>query len=219
MNIFVSERTTAFVSDCLASAIWRNAWRNSFITVLRLLPSIYMLKKLFNSRFEKDSPDMIMLQNINRTFLEVAPNGLPSDIAPWLGVLYRGREKTVETLFKNLLEILDRLYNKARAEYVPGKWSLNPNNRLRQNVTRKCPSFEIQYYSWETGIHSPALRRVSERYDSRDTQRYPWCAFSKFEGEYLTWISCSPVPIILFCWRLPLLFFYSFCLLLTALIV
>lgn len=75
---------------------------------------------VYGAKFEKDSPDMIKLQNINRTFLEVAPNGIPSDIAPWLGVLYRSREKTMEKLIKDFLEIVDRLYNKAKAKYVPG---------------------------------------------------------------------------------------------------
>lgn len=75
---------------------------------------------------------MIKLQSINQTFFEVAPNGLPSDIAPWLGILYRGRERIMEKLFKDLLEILDRLYNKAKKEYVPGKRANKSNGRHRQ---------------------------------------------------------------------------------------
>lgn len=63
---------------------------------------------------------MTKLQAINREFLRIAPNGLPSDIVPWLGLLYRNRERKVELLFKEFLEIVDTLYKRAAKSYVPG---------------------------------------------------------------------------------------------------
>ncbi|KAL1420986.1 hypothetical protein MTO96_004344 [Rhipicephalus appendiculatus] len=61
------------------------------------------------------------LEAIASRFLEIAPNGLPSDIAPWLAFLYRRREKEIESLFKEFREIVDGLFTKAEATYVPGK--------------------------------------------------------------------------------------------------
>ncbi|KAH7963246.1 hypothetical protein HPB52_020255 [Rhipicephalus sanguineus] len=58
---------------------------------------------------------------INRTFTEVAPNGLPSDIAPWLGILYRAREKKCEDLFMEMRSIVNRMYAAAKKTYEPGK--------------------------------------------------------------------------------------------------
>ncbi|KAL1420988.1 hypothetical protein MTO96_004346 [Rhipicephalus appendiculatus] len=65
--------------------------------------------------------DIRRLEAIGSEFLEVAPNGLPSDIAPWLAFLYRRRQKKVENLFQEFREIVDKLFTKAEATYVPGK--------------------------------------------------------------------------------------------------
>ncbi|KAM7301212.1 cytochrome P450 1A1 [Ixodes scapularis] len=76
---------------------------------------------VYGAKFDKESPELTKLQAINREFLRIAPNGLPSDIVPWLGLLYRNRERKVELLFKEFLEIVDTLYKRAAKSYVPGK--------------------------------------------------------------------------------------------------
>ncbi|KAL1420993.1 hypothetical protein MTO96_004351 [Rhipicephalus appendiculatus] len=63
----------------------------------------------------------VRLEAIESHILEVAPNGLPSDIAPWLAFLYRRREKELEKLFEEFREILYKLFAKAEATYVVGK--------------------------------------------------------------------------------------------------
>lgn len=77
----------------------------------------------FSAKFDAKSTDLARIMNINRTFTEVAPNGLPSDIAPWLGILYRAREKKCEDLFKEMRSIVDRLYAGAKKTYEPGNIS------------------------------------------------------------------------------------------------
>ncbi|CAN7977038.1 unnamed protein product, partial [Ixodes persulcatus] len=71
--------------------------------------------------FDSESPELAELQAINREFFKVSPNGLPSDIVPWLGLLYRARERKIELLFKKGWETLDDLYKRASKSYVPGK--------------------------------------------------------------------------------------------------
>ncbi|XP_077514226.1 steroid 17-alpha-hydroxylase/17,20 lyase-like isoform X1 [Amblyomma americanum] len=76
---------------------------------------------VYGTRLDEESKDIRRIEEIDNEFYEVAPNGLPSDIAPWLGLLYRGREKKVEAMFHEMWEIVDRLYTKAETSYVPGK--------------------------------------------------------------------------------------------------
>ncbi|KAL3255084.1 hypothetical protein MRX96_046692 [Rhipicephalus microplus] len=75
----------------------------------------------FSAKFDAKSPDLNRMMTINRTFTELAPNGLPSDIAPWLGVLYRAREKRCEDLFAEIRSIVRRMYAGAKETYQPGK--------------------------------------------------------------------------------------------------
>lgn len=75
----------------------------------------------FSAKFDAKSPDLNRMMTINRTFTELAPNGLPSDIAPWLGVLYRAREKRCENLFAEIRSIVRRMYAGAKETYQPGK--------------------------------------------------------------------------------------------------
>ncbi|CAN7989055.1 unnamed protein product [Ixodes hexagonus] len=89
-------------------------------------PFMYMFfniiaMSVFGAKFDKNSPELAKLQQINRAFLESAPNGLPSDIVPWLGLLYRGREKKMERAIREFLALLGDLYNRAVKSYVPGK--------------------------------------------------------------------------------------------------
>ncbi|XP_077515951.1 steroid 17-alpha-hydroxylase/17,20 lyase-like [Amblyomma americanum] len=89
-------------------------------------PFSYMLYNLigvsvYGTRLDDDCKEIRRLEEIDREFLEVAPNGLPSDIAPWLALLYHRREKKVKDLFREFREIVYRLFTKAEAAYVPGK--------------------------------------------------------------------------------------------------
>ncbi|KAK8768300.1 hypothetical protein V5799_015235 [Amblyomma americanum] len=77
----------------------------------------------FGAKFDAQSPYLARLITINRTFAKLAPNGLPSDIAPWLGIMYRSREKKCEDMFKEMQAIVDRLYADAKKTYEPGKIS------------------------------------------------------------------------------------------------
>ncbi|KAG0414882.1 hypothetical protein HPB47_007959 [Ixodes persulcatus] len=90
------------------------------------IPFEYMLYNIigmsvYGAKFDKESPELTKLQAIDREFIRVAPNGLPSDIVPWLGLLYRNRERKIELLFKEYLKIVDSLYKRAAKSYVPGK--------------------------------------------------------------------------------------------------
>ncbi|KAK8766914.1 hypothetical protein V5799_006308 [Amblyomma americanum] len=76
---------------------------------------------VYGTRLDDDCKEIRRLEEIDRQFLEVAPNGLPSDIAPWLALLYHRREKKVKDLFREFREIVYRLFTKAEAAYVPGK--------------------------------------------------------------------------------------------------
>ncbi|KAH9369675.1 hypothetical protein HPB48_007642 [Haemaphysalis longicornis] len=69
----------------------------------------------------KGSDDIRRLEELDRLFLEVSPNGLPSDIAPWLAILYRSREQKVKALFTEFSAILQRLFMQAEEAYEPGK--------------------------------------------------------------------------------------------------
>lgn len=81
----------------------------------------YNCTSVFPTRLEPDSPEMQMLHSVNKAFHEEVPNGLPSDIAPWLSLFYRSQEKKMENHFHKFLETLDKLYQKAKRDYVPGE--------------------------------------------------------------------------------------------------
>lgn len=76
---------------------------------------------VFGTKFDKESHELTRMRQVNQVFTEVAPNGLPSDIVPWLGILYRKTEKKMEALFTELFEILDGLYKRAAGSYVPAE--------------------------------------------------------------------------------------------------
>ncbi|CAN8011941.1 unnamed protein product [Ixodes pacificus] len=75
---------------------------------------------VFGTKFEKEGPELARLRELNEAFTEEAPNGLPSDVVPWLGILYRKREKKFERLFAEFIDILEGLYTRALESYVPG---------------------------------------------------------------------------------------------------
>ncbi|KAK8784636.1 hypothetical protein V5799_008999, partial [Amblyomma americanum] len=68
---------------------------------------------------DEESKEIRRLEEIDHEYNEVSPDGLPSDIAPWLGVLYRKREKKIEAMFRESWEIIEKLFSKADATYVP----------------------------------------------------------------------------------------------------
>lgn len=89
-------------------------------------PFFYLLYNVigvsvYGTDLTEGDKDIRRLEAIDNLFLEVAPNGLPSDIAPWLAFLYRGREKKIESLFEEFREIVGKLFTKAEATYVAGK--------------------------------------------------------------------------------------------------
>ncbi|XP_037509591.1 steroid 17-alpha-hydroxylase/17,20 lyase-like [Rhipicephalus sanguineus] len=71
-------------------------------------------------QLHEEKNDIERLENINHRFYEISPNGLPSDIAPILAILYLKREKKMAAVFRELGEILHRLFSKAEATYIPG---------------------------------------------------------------------------------------------------
>ncbi|KAH7931866.1 cytochrome P450 1A4 [Rhipicephalus sanguineus] len=88
-------------------------------------PFFYLLYNVvgvsvYGTDLSEEDKEIRRLEAIATQFLEIAPNGLPSDIAPWLAFLYRRREKRVESLFAEFRVIVDRLFTKAEATYVPG---------------------------------------------------------------------------------------------------
>lgn len=89
-------------------------------------PFFYLLYNVigvsvYGTDLTEGDKDIRRLEAIDNLFLEVAPNGLPSDIAPWLAFLYHGREKKIESLFEEFREIVGKLFTKAEATYVAGK--------------------------------------------------------------------------------------------------
>lgn len=75
---------------------------------------------IYGTRLHEEKNDIERLENINHRFYEISPNGLPSDIAPILAILYLKREKKMAAVFRELGEILHRLFSKAEATYIPG---------------------------------------------------------------------------------------------------
>lgn len=91
--------------------------RAPFYTILYNIIGI----SVYGTRLGEGSGDIRRLEELDRQFLEISPDGLPSDIAPWLAVLYRNREQKIKALFEEFSEILKRLFEKAEEDYEPGK--------------------------------------------------------------------------------------------------
>lgn len=89
-------------------------------------PFFYLLYNVigvsvYGTNLKEEDTEIRRLEAIDSEFVEVAPNGLPSDIAPWLAFLYHGREKKIKEMFVEFREIVNRLFTKAEATYVAGK--------------------------------------------------------------------------------------------------
>lgn len=76
---------------------------------------------IYGTRLYEEKEDIERLEDFNRRFYEISPNGLPSDIAPFLAVLYYKKEKRMAALFSELGEVIRRLFSKAEETYSPGK--------------------------------------------------------------------------------------------------
>ncbi|KAL1467923.1 hypothetical protein MTO96_041826, partial [Rhipicephalus appendiculatus] len=61
--------------------------------------------------------DIHRLEEIDHEYYDVFPNGLPSDVAPILGHLYRERETKIEALYTEFREIVRRLFTRAEESY------------------------------------------------------------------------------------------------------
>ncbi|EEC15754.1 cytochrome P450, putative [Ixodes scapularis] len=115
------------------------------------VPFEYMLYNIigmsvYGAKFDGESPELAELQAINREFFKVAPNGLPSDIVPWLGLLYRARERKIELLFKKGWKILDDLYKRASKSYVPGQDRPKLQDREKLPYTQACILESLRMY-------------------------------------------------------------------------
>ncbi|XP_077553099.1 steroid 17-alpha-hydroxylase/17,20 lyase-like [Haemaphysalis longicornis] len=75
----------------------------------------------FGAKFHSGSSDLARIKAINHAYIELAPNGLPSDIAPWLGIIYYVREKKYKELSGKMSRIINRLNKDAKKSYVSGK--------------------------------------------------------------------------------------------------
>ncbi|KAH7966546.1 hypothetical protein HPB49_017434 [Dermacentor silvarum] len=75
---------------------------------------------IYGTRLGEEIGDVEQLENINHRFHEISPNGLPSDIAPFLAFLYIRTERKMAALFCEFKEIFRRLFTKAEAAYIPG---------------------------------------------------------------------------------------------------
>ncbi|XP_065299276.1 steroid 17-alpha-hydroxylase/17,20 lyase-like isoform X1 [Dermacentor albipictus] len=75
---------------------------------------------IYGTRLREEMGEVEQLENFNRRFHEICPNGLPSDIAPYLAFLYIKRERKIADLFYKSKETLRRLFTKAEAAYIPG---------------------------------------------------------------------------------------------------
>ncbi|KAH7963183.1 hypothetical protein HPB52_019928 [Rhipicephalus sanguineus] len=116
------------LSACRIRYIGLSSYVASCASVLSHKTPISFLREVFSdncrnvlTRLHEEKDDIERLENINRRFYEISPNGLPSDIAPFLAVLYLKKEKRMAAVFRDLSEILHRLFSKAEASYVSGK--------------------------------------------------------------------------------------------------
>lgn len=76
---------------------------------------------VYGTKLDQGGDEIRSLQRITDEFFQYVPDGLPSDIAPWLGILYRSKEKKAEAIFKEYFALTDKLYSRAEATYTPGK--------------------------------------------------------------------------------------------------
>ncbi|KAH7966547.1 hypothetical protein HPB49_017435 [Dermacentor silvarum] len=106
---------------------------DAYVDTLTLEPQIVDSKKLFFSMLYKltgasiygaslsgEERDILRLEEIDHEYYAVSPNGLPSDMAPVLGLLYRQRERKIEALYTEYREIVHRLFAKAEESYYAG---------------------------------------------------------------------------------------------------
>ncbi|XP_075536776.1 cytochrome P450 1A1-like isoform X1 [Dermacentor variabilis] len=91
--------------------------REPFLHILFTLITV----SVYGTTVEEAKKDVKRMEEINRKYFEIAPDGLPSDVAPWLGLLYRRREKAIERIFHESFEFLSKLFSAAEATYAPGK--------------------------------------------------------------------------------------------------
>ncbi|KAL3184381.1 hypothetical protein MRX96_000770 [Rhipicephalus microplus] len=89
--------------------------RQPFLTILFTLIGV----SVYGQTVEEARSEVKRMEEIDRKFFEVAPDGLPSDIAPWLGVLYRRREKAIERVFHDSFEICNKFFSAAEKTYAP----------------------------------------------------------------------------------------------------
>ncbi|XP_065297750.2 cytochrome P450 2B4-like isoform X2 [Dermacentor albipictus] len=90
--------------------------REPFLHILFTLVGV----SVYGTTVDEAKEDINIMKEFDRKFFEMAPNGLPSDIAPWLGILYRRKEKEIEDLFRDFTATFDRLFSSAEATYAPG---------------------------------------------------------------------------------------------------
>ncbi|XP_054932890.1 cytochrome P450 1A1-like [Dermacentor andersoni] len=106
---------------------------DAYVDTLTLEPQIVDSRKLFFSMLYKltgasiygaslngEEKDILRLEEIDHEYYAASPDGLPSDIAPILGLLYRKREKKIEALYTEYRQIIDRLFAKAEESYKAG---------------------------------------------------------------------------------------------------
>ncbi|KAH9369671.1 hypothetical protein HPB48_007638 [Haemaphysalis longicornis] len=90
-----------------------------FIVFNLIGTSVYSTKTGFSST--KRKPQWSFILELRAKLFQTVPDGLPSDIVPWMGILYRRKEKKAETFLKEYVALTDELYSRAEAAYTPGK--------------------------------------------------------------------------------------------------
>ncbi|KAH7962276.1 hypothetical protein HPB52_015317 [Rhipicephalus sanguineus] len=106
---------------------------DAYVDALKMGPQVVDSKKFFFSMIYKlvgasmysasldgEEREILRLEEIDHEYYEVSPNGLPSDVAPILGLLYRESERKIEALYTEFREIVHRLFNKAEESYHAG---------------------------------------------------------------------------------------------------
>ncbi|XP_075536590.1 cytochrome P450 1A1-like isoform X2 [Dermacentor variabilis] len=106
---------------------------DAHVDTLTMEPQIVDSRKLFFSMLYKltgasiygaslngEEEDILRLEQIDHEYYAASPDGLPSDIAPILGLLYRQREKKIEVLYTEYRQIVHRLFAKAEESYKAG---------------------------------------------------------------------------------------------------
>lgn len=73
----------------------------------------------FGTSCHCESPEMRRLKELNDDFYNIAPNGLPSDVAPWLGIIYAKTERKMETIMAEFRRIQGQLFEYADRCYPP----------------------------------------------------------------------------------------------------